>query len=677
MKYILLTFAGLIITTSIFSQTPWSLTGNAGTTNSNFVGTTDNRPLIIKVNNRWAGFSGYPDNYNVSFGFLSNTLNSGWDNTTLGAQTLTNNSTGIRNVAIGSYALDPNSSGSDNVAVGESASGRQSGDVSYIVAIGRAALMNNKKSGNTALGFEAGAYNTAGEALTAVGFKALNKNSTGNNNSAIGFNALINNTTGHNNTAVGAWTLVGNTAGDYNTAVGMKSLYTNTTGDYNTAVGDQALELNTTGYWNVALGSGALNQNITGYLNTAVGTSAMWSNKTGNDNAAFGEEALAGNITGNNNTAIGTRSMFSFNLTPTGKIPIGNASFNTAVGYESLREITTGSWNVGVGVHAMRISTTGSNNVAIGDQTLMISTTASGNVAVGRSALYNLTTGNNNTVIGYGADTDKGDLTNTIVIGYGAKATASNQVAIGNYTINSIRAYAQLTTISDERMKKNVKANIPGLAFINKLQPVTYNWDWDATRKLQNTTVSPPQDSRPTTGFIAQDVEKAAKSIGYDFSGIDIDNSENALYGLRYSEFIVPLVKAVQELSEMNNTQGSAIALLQQQVETLTQLVNKLTGGNTNLAPVYDNVTDASLGQNYPNPSIQSTTIVYTLPSVFSSAKIVIIDTSGKIFKEIPISKSGTNSISVETLSLPAGTYYYSLWVDNRTISTKKMIVKK
>jgi hypothetical protein len=38
----------------------------------------------------------------------------------------------------------------------------------------------------------------------------------------------------------------------------------------------------------------------------------------------------------------------------------------------------------------------------------------------------------------------------------------------------------------------------------------------------------------------------SAQLKGYDFSGVDVD--ETSVYGLRYSEFVVPLVKAVQEL---------------------------------------------------------------------------------------------------------------------------------
>ena len=42
-------------------------------------------------------------------------------------------------------------------------------------------------------------------------------------------------------------------------------------------------------------------------------------------------------------------------------------------------------------------------------------------------------------------------------------------------------------------------------------------------------------------------MEHAANEAGYDFSGIDKPKNENDFYGLRYSDFVVPLVKAVQQ----------------------------------------------------------------------------------------------------------------------------------
>ena len=54
------------------------------------------------------------------------------------------------------------------------------------------------------------------------------------------------------------------------------------------------------------------------------------------------------------------------------------------------------------------------------------------------------------------------------------------------------------------------------------------------------------------SGFIAQEVEIAAQKSGYDFSGLDLPGNSMDHYGLRYAEFTIPLVKAVQELSAEN-----------------------------------------------------------------------------------------------------------------------------
>jgi trimeric autotransporter adhesin len=52
------------------------------------------------------------------------------------------------------------------------------------------------------------------------------------------------------------------------------------------------------------------------------------------------------------------------------------------------------------------------------------------------------------------------------------------------------------------------------------------------------------------SGFIAQEVEKAAIASGYNFSGIIKPKTAREHYGLSYESFVVPLLKAVQELSK-------------------------------------------------------------------------------------------------------------------------------
>ena len=75
------------------------------------------------------------------------------------------------------------------------------------------------------------------------------------------------------------------------------------------------------------------------------------------------------------------------------------------------------------------------------------------------------------------------------------------------------------------------------------------------------------------SGFIAQDVEKAAKELGFDFSGVDAAKNDKDLYGLRYSEFVVPLVKAVQELQLQLNDMKEEIDLLKKENKMLLQLL--------------------------------------------------------------------------------------------------------
>jgi hypothetical protein len=115
---------------------------------------------------------------------------------------------------------------------------------------------------------------------------------------------------------------------------------------------------------------------------------------------------------------------------------------------------------------------------------------------------------------------------------------------------------------SDERIKDNIRDNVPGLSFISQLRPVTYNLNIHKQNALtavsrgaasKNSTADVDFDGKydiekkTMTGFPAQDVEAAAKKAGYNFSGATPPSNGQQLYSLRYEEFVVPLVKAVQE----------------------------------------------------------------------------------------------------------------------------------
>jgi len=133
------------------------------------------------------------------------------------------------------------------------------------------------------------------------------------------------------------------------------------------------------------------------------------------------------------------------------------------------------------------------------------------------------------------------------------------------------------STLSDKRIKSNIKENVPGLAFISLLHPVTYNLDihkqmelrgkeakqtadWDGKYDIEKSLC---QDSLPRM------FEAAAKSIGYDFSGVDVPKNPNDLYSLKYADFVVPLVKAVQEQQQLIQDQQKIINDLIKRVEKL------------------------------------------------------------------------------------------------------------
>ena len=80
------------------------------------------------------------------------------------------------------------------------------------------------------------------------------------------------------------------------------------------------------------------------------------------------------------------------------------------------------------------------------------------------------------------------------------------------------------------------------------------------------------------TGFVAQDVEKAAKSLNYNFSGVDAPKNDKDLYGLRYAEFVVPLVKAVQEqqvLIETLQKEINRLKSIEERLAALEKQINK------------------------------------------------------------------------------------------------------
>jgi len=218
----------------------------------------------------------------------------------------------------------------------------------------------------------------------AIGLNALAGVSlSGNENVAVGTHAIELGTNAYQNVAVGKNALASSTASHLNVAIGYEAMKYNTTGSSNTAVGYHAMINNLTACCNVAVGNAALAQNTTGTGGTAVGYSAGYWNQIGQNNTALGYFALYNATSTSGSTAVGYMANYIESNY------YGNAgSYNTTFGFKAGYDLTTGGTNIIIGPERTTGSglTTGNNNIVIGDTlTLAPVTSASGRLNIGNA----------------------------------------------------------------------------------------------------------------------------------------------------------------------------------------------------------------------------------------------------------------------------------------------------
>ncbi|HEY1039262.1 MAG TPA: T9SS type A sorting domain-containing protein [Bacteroidia bacterium] len=141
-----------------------------------------------------------------------------------------------------------------------------------------------------------------------------------------------------------------------------------------------------------------------------------------------------------------------------------------------------------------------------------------------------------------------------------------------------------------------------------------------------------------------------------------------------------------KKIKDVAKTETQAGALAREVLEIIKDRDNDIepevpvTSSSARIAKAYEqpeiDEREAELGQNIPNPSNNSTLVNVYVPEFATSAKVIIVNSLGQWIAEKDLVK-GEQQVQFNTANFDAGIYFYTLYVDNKAISTKRMVIIK
>jgi hypothetical protein len=532
-------------------------------------------------------------------------------NVAIGTSAMQEIVSGQNNVAVGYLALDAaDGAENHNIAIGSSALGSANSDnVSANIAIGTAAMSGTgiqDISGCVAVGYQSLA-NAEDEAdfTVAVGYQALNALTSGARNLAVGYQALEDLTVGDDNIAIGYLALNGLTTdanADKNIAIGnyvMDVASNSASTAQNVCIGHNSGTL-LTGDDNTCIGTSSGDTMQAAEQNTIIGSGADTSAGTTANATAIGYGAVT---QGNNSVTLGNASVDDVYMASDSDADIHAKHLNL----QSTGNIQTCLTMAGQGTD-QNCRLTMTHHRGTGGTTEFHMWTDKGNDFDYNACRMSVwSNGASGTMLALEGAATAGAAT---VVSYkDFLPSTTESLDLGSATKEWDNIFIQnAATVSDERHKEDIEDTSLGLEFINKLRPVSFKRkDWDDEVEVEGSHDAQPAQyrgaedevlyeegddipegkevgdvkkaavlgnkvadatdateavmetvehryNRKHQGLIAQEVKKVLDDMSIDtndFAGYvdaNINDDTDRLY-LRYTEFIAPLIKSVQELS--------------------------------------------------------------------------------------------------------------------------------
>jgi hypothetical protein len=362
----------------------------------------------------------------------------------------------------------------------------------------------------------------------------------GNDNLSVGVGAGAANT-GIGNAFFGVNAGMANTNGGLNAFFGLSAGKSNQTGGGNSFFGAQAGALNTANS-NSFFGNDAGHNNTIGFGNTFVGQEAGEFNVTGSNNTAIGWLSGSSQFTGSKNTLLGAETA----TTVAGLINATAIGYGAHVAQSNSLVLGNSSTNVGIGTTApserLTVKTATTNyGVVHTDGTITVGTFVGGSTGGGWFG-----TKSNHSLSFFVND---GSASMTIDTGGTVKINTLGAAGLVSLCRNILN---QISTCSSSlRYKTNIQPFIGGLAVINRLRPITFDWK---------------QGGMHDVGFGAEEVAAVEPLLV-------TRNEKDEVEGVKYDRISVALVNAVKEQQQQIEQQQESLQKQQREIESLKRLV--------------------------------------------------------------------------------------------------------
>jgi hypothetical protein len=219
-----------------------------------------------------------------------------------------------------------------------------------------------------------------------------------------------------------------------------------------------------------------------------------------------------------------------------------------------------------------------------------------------------------------------------------------------------VRVIGVFTNPSDNKLKENIQIETNILKKLSQLTAVNYDFkkieELNLPRGLQH-------------GFIAQELEtvfpeliKQSQKPVFDKEGKVVSDFEYK--SVNYIGLISLLTGGINELN-------TKVQLLEE------KLANTIEDKSSTSS--LSNLTKPILEQNIPNPFSDRTVIRYELPTGSGAASLMVFDLTGKIIKEIALTRE-KDEVTITASQIGKGLFIYSLVQNGQELISKKMVIK-